>query len=71
MTKSGSPNERDIQSYLLRLWHSGEMLAATQQWRASLQSIKTGERHMFADLDTLLAFLIDQTTHIKKEDERN
>ena len=68
MSKSGSPNEREIQSYLLRLWHSGEAVSVAQQWRASLQSIKTGERHMFADLETLLAFLIDQTAYTKKGD---
>jgi hypothetical protein len=40
-------------SYLLRLWRAG----ADGGWRASLQSIPAGERHMFADLDSLLAFL--------------
>jgi hypothetical protein len=44
------------QSYLLRLWRSG----ADGQWRASLQSVQTGERHMFADLESLLAFLVEQ-----------
>jgi hypothetical protein len=41
-------------SYLLRLWRSGE----TGGWRASLQSIPSGERHMFADMESLLAFLV-------------
>jgi len=41
-------------SYLLRLWRAG----ADGGWRASLQSIPAGERHMFADLDSLLAFLL-------------
>jgi hypothetical protein len=40
-------------SYLLRLWRSGGSGAL----RASLQSIPAGERHMFADLESLLAFL--------------
>jgi hypothetical protein len=40
-------------SYLLRLWRAG----GDGSWRASLQSIPSGERHMFADLDSLLAFL--------------
>lgn len=44
------------QSYLLRLWHS----AGDGSCRALLQSIKTGERHMFGDLESLLAFLVDQ-----------
>ncbi|MFL5805443.1 MAG: hypothetical protein ACJ8CR_27370 [Roseiflexaceae bacterium] len=44
-------------SYLLRLWRAG----ADGGWRASLHSIQTGERHMFADLESLLAFLVDQS----------
>jgi hypothetical protein len=44
------------QSYLLRLWLSSE----DGHWRASLQSVRTGERHMFADLDSLFVFLYDQ-----------
>ena len=41
-------------SYLLRLWRGGEEAS----WRASLQSIPAGERHMFADLENLLEFLL-------------
>jgi hypothetical protein len=40
-------------SYLLRLCRAG----GEGSWRASLQSIPSSERHMFADLDSLLAFL--------------
>lgn len=43
-------------SYLLRLWRSG----ADGAWRASLQSVQTGERHMFADLESLLTFLVER-----------
>jgi hypothetical protein len=43
-------------SYLLRLWRSG----AEGGWHASLQSVQTGERHMFADMESLLAFLVEQ-----------
>ena len=43
-------------SYLLRLWSAG----ADGGWRASLQSIQTGQRHMFADLESLLAFLVER-----------
>lgn len=43
-------------SYLLRLWQS-----ENGGWRASLQSIQTSERHMFADLESLLAFLADHS----------
>jgi hypothetical protein len=41
-------------SYLLRIWRAG----GDGGWRASLQSIPAGERHMFADLESLLAFLL-------------
>ena len=44
---------QEHRSYLLRLWHAG----GDGGWRASLQSIPAGERHMFADLESLLAFL--------------
>jgi hypothetical protein len=44
-------------SYLLRIWRAG----GDGGWRASLQSIPAGERHMFADLESLLAFLVDQS----------
>ena len=46
---------RRYESYLLRLWESdqsGELV-----WRASLESTHTGERHGFADLDSLFAYL--------------
>ena len=42
-------------SYLLRLWCS----SAGGVWQASLQSVQSGERHSFADLDSLLAFLVE------------
>jgi hypothetical protein len=41
-------------SYLLRIWRA----SGNSGWRASLQSIPDSERHMFADLDSLLAFLL-------------
>jgi hypothetical protein len=44
---------REYSSYLLRLWRAD----ADGGLRASLQSIPSGERHMFADLESLLAFL--------------
>lgn len=44
-------------SFLLRLWRDQSLAG----WRASLQSTRTGERHTFADLDSLMAFLLSQT----------
>jgi hypothetical protein len=42
-------------SYLLRLWGDGK--GADSIWRASLESPMTGERHGFASLKDLFAFL--------------
>jgi len=42
-------------SYLLRLWGAGR--GAESAWRASLESPMTGERHGFASLKDLFAFL--------------
>lgn len=43
-------------SYLLRLWRNDR----NHPWRASLQSTATGEKRAFADLLTLLVFLLEQ-----------
>lgn len=47
-------HREEHRSYLLRIWRAGE----DGGWRASLQSIPGGERHMFADLESLLRFLL-------------
>ena len=52
MMKDKSPN---YLSYLLRLWGAGKGTEST--WRASLESPMTGERHGFASLNDLFAFL--------------
>jgi hypothetical protein len=46
-------HQQEHWSYLLRIWRAG----GDGSWRASLQSIPAGERHMFADIERLLAFL--------------
>ncbi len=46
-------------AYMLRLWRvktDGE-----QTWRASLESAQRGERRGFADLESLFAFLKQET----------
>lgn len=45
-------------SYLLRLWReeSDEKIV----WRASLESVQTGERRHFVDEDHLFAYLVQQ-----------
>ena len=51
--------ERDAyQAFLLRLWrvpYQGKW-----QWRASLESPRTGERQLFASLPQLFAFLSER-----------
>jgi hypothetical protein len=49
-----STDHQEHWSYLLRIWRAG----GDGGCRASLQSIPSGERHMFADLESLLAFLL-------------
>ena len=46
-------------SFLLRLWRTSSHGNAV--WRASLESAQTGERCGFADLESLFAFLEEQT----------
>jgi hypothetical protein len=45
-------------SYLLRIWRAGNGNAP--EWRCSLEDTRTRERHGFADLASLLAFLEEQ-----------
>ncbi len=42
-------------SYLLRLWRAGNGNAP--EWRFSLEDARTHERHGFADLISVMAFL--------------
>ena len=45
-------------AYMLRLWQSESQ--DRRQWRASLESPHTGERHVFSNLEQLFAFLSEQ-----------
>jgi hypothetical protein len=54
--------QRRYRAYLLRLWQVvGDDGAPV--WRASLEDARTSERHGFADLAHLCAFLEAQTAH--------
>jgi hypothetical protein len=53
VTSDASRASSSYHSYLLRLWRESEHGA----WRASLESVTTGERHGFGNLPSLLAFL--------------
>ncbi len=49
----GATPPTQTHAYLLRLWRS----STDSTWRGSLQSVQSGERHMFADVESLFAFL--------------
>ena len=59
-------NESRYLAYMLRLWRVGD--AGQPIWRASLESPHTGERHSFADLETLLRFLQERTVRAPETD---
>ena len=54
-----SKEQPDYQSYLLRLWRVNDEEEAV--WRASLESVHTGERKGFAGLEALFDFLRERT----------
>ncbi len=57
--------QRPYLSYLLRLWlveGNGPV------WRASLENPTTAERHGFATLDKLIAFLLAETRELAAEE---
>jgi hypothetical protein len=54
-------------AYMLRLWQvEGE---GESFWRASLESPHTGERHGFASLETLFAFLEQHTHGVESQEQ--
>lgn len=57
--------ESQYQSYLLRLWRAGEGKAC----RVMLERVDSHERHGFADLEELLAFLREQANDSKEQQE--
>jgi hypothetical protein len=62
---TGSHEQPDYRSYLLRLWRvEGGRHAA---WRASLRRVSSGEQVGFASLEELFDYLRAQTT---QESER-
>ncbi len=54
-------------SYLLRLWREGE---GGQAWRASLESVASGEQRGFPGLDALFAYLRLETSSVLVQDDR-
>lgn len=57
---------RGYRAYLVRLWpvHSGGQTV----WRASAEDAHSGERHAFADLAHLFAFLQEATLSPKENE---
>ena len=53
---------RRYRAYLLRLWLA-EGENGQPVWRAALEDARSNERHGFADLARLCAFLEEQTAH--------
>jgi hypothetical protein len=54
-------------AYLLRLWRVNTDQGPV--WRASVESPHTGERHGFANLELLLAFLEEKTRELAQREE--
>ncbi len=66
MAKSMAGGRRPYLSYLLRLWlvdGDGPV------WRASLEDPTTAERHGFATVEKLIAFLLAETKELAAEEE--
>ncbi len=62
-----SDRPREYQSYLLRLWRTGAGEAVI--WRASVEDIRTGQWHSFANLGAAFSFLDLQTEQFSVSQE--
>jgi len=54
MMEAETMRREENRSFLLRLWRVRD---DGQNWRAMLQDVETGERHGFASLEALAAYL--------------
>jgi hypothetical protein len=63
----GSQEQRDYQSYLLRLWRESD--GEVPVWRASLKSSHTGKKVGFGSLEELFEFLRRQTGTLQHADK--
>ena len=54
-------------AYLLRLWPVND--DGKPVWRASVENPHTGERHGFANLELLFAFLEEKTAELAQREE--
>jgi hypothetical protein len=62
-------SRRRYRSYLLRVWQAGN--GAAPEWRISLEDVITHERHSFAELASMLAFLEEQIGGYVESDNRS
>jgi hypothetical protein len=62
-----TPEQPGYLAYLLRLWQVND--EGKPVWRASLESPHTGERHGFANLELLFAFLEEKTAELAQREE--
>ena len=65
--KAMTGEQPGYRAYLLRLWQvrSGGQL----EWRASLEDVRSGERHGFATLDLLITYLWQHSRRTDHPDE--
>ena len=61
--------QRRYRAYLLRVWQADDA-DGRLVWRAALEDARTGERHGFADLERLCAFLEEQAVSWTEPDAR-
>jgi hypothetical protein len=54
-------------AFLVRMWQPGD--EGKPVWRASVDNPHTAERHYFADLEALFAFLEEQTASLSASSE--
>jgi hypothetical protein len=55
-------------AYMLRMWQVND--GGDSVWRASVESPHTGERHGFANLELLFAFLEEKTGELAQGEEQ-
>jgi hypothetical protein len=61
--------QRRYRAYLLRVWQAHDADGGPI-WRAALEDARTGERHGFADLARLCAYLEEQAANWTGPDAR-
>jgi len=67
-TGKAMSEQRRYRVFLLRVWQADDN--GRSVWRAALEDARTGERHGFADLARLCAFLEEQTDDWTRRDTR-